>query len=157
MIAFLTYQYVSEKPEGIPSAWPAQVITNASSAPNSDWQLMSEENYAAYLATHQSDFDSWNAAVSAASPSMCAGRSICRAMDFGHKLIVEYGAKNVLRGYTIAQVRTVATKLNEVQSLLLSGSLYCAKQAITEMEVDSLVTQEDKDEFLSKINEYLGL
>jgi len=83
--------------------------------------------------------------------------SIRKAMDFGRMLIVEYGTKNVLRGYTVSQIREIAIKLEEVQNLLLSGSLYCAKQAAVDVMVDNLVTQDDKDELITKINSYLGI
>lgn len=89
-------------------------------------------------------------------PQKVAAR-IMGAMDFGKKLMVDYGTTNVLRGYTMDQVRAISAKLSEVQTLLLSGSLYCAKQAITDMTPDENVTQSDKDIFLAKINAYLGL
>ena len=79
------------------------------------------------------------------------------AMDFGKKMMIEYGTKNVLRGYTVAQTREVSFKLSELQSLLLSGSLYCARQAAIDMAPDALVTQADKDELLAKLNSYLGI
>ena len=157
MIAFLTYQFVTDSPVGIPLAWPAQTLQNTDTPPAPDWQVMSESDYNAYLSVHQSDFNAWLASCNAPNMQAIIGQKIKNAMDFGTQLMVEYGTKNVMRGYNVEQTRTVANELSELQSLLLSGSLYCARQVLIDVVPDNLVTQEDKDEFLAKLNAYLGM
>jgi hypothetical protein len=92
----------------------------------------------------------------AAVPAMIASR-IRGAMDYGKNLMVDYGTKNVLAGKTVDQIRLISTKLGEIQTLLLSGSLYCAYQAISQTTPDENVTQADKDDFLAKLGAYLGI
>lgn len=93
------------------------------------------------------------------SPTIQAviGDKIQKAMDFGKKIMIEYGTKNVMRGYNVEQTRAVSIRLTELQSLLLSGSLYCARQSAIDMTPDTLVTQADKDELIAKLNYYLGI
>lgn len=82
---------------------------------------------------------------------------ILAAMNFGQMLMVEYGAKNILAGMTNAQVRQVSDKLEVIQRLLSSGSLYCALDEMDNITPDELVTQAVIDEFKGKIQAYLGL
>ena len=97
------------------------------------------------------------AQVEMAGISQKIAGKISAAMDFGKKIMIEYGTKNVMRGYNVEQTRAVAVKTSELQALILSGSLYCARQAIIDMVPDDLVTQADKDEFIAKFNAYLGI
>ena len=82
---------------------------------------------------------------------------ILAAMDFGKDIMSQYGARNVLSGKTVAEVRTISDKLNNLQTLLLSGSLHVALDEIANTVPDALVTQADLDEFTLKIQDYLGL
>lgn len=144
---------------GIPDQWPQEVIPigDSTNLPDQNYQLMTDAELTAHKVTYQSDYNAWLAIKNAPDYNAIIGIRIQKAMDFGKKLMVEYGTKNVLRGYTVSQVREVSVKLSELQNLLLSGSLYCAKQAAVDMTPDSLVTQEDKDELIAKINTYLGI
>jgi hypothetical protein len=92
----------------------------------------------------------------AAVPAMIANR-IRGAMDFGKTLMVDYGTSNVLAGKTVSQIRAISIKLSEIQTLLLSGSLYCAHATISDMVPDESVTQADKDSFLARLEAYLGI
>jgi hypothetical protein len=61
-IAYLTYEHVSYKPEGMPIAWPAEVleVADGSSPPAVNWQVVSVAAFAAYVATHQASYDAWD-------------------------------------------------------------------------------------------------
>lgn len=144
---------------GIPDQWPMEIVAigDSTDLPDQSYQLMSDEELAAHRVTHQSAYNAWLATKNAPDVSKMIGVRIQKAMDFGKKIMIDYGTKNVLRGYSVEQTRAVSVKTAELQSLLLSGSLYCARQAIMEMVPDETVTQVDKDEFLAKINAYLGL
>jgi hypothetical protein len=83
--------------------------------------------------------------------------AVVAAQAFGRDLIIDYSVKNVVRGYTELQVATVATDLDSIMTLLSSGALYTAKEAIQSFTPTSLITAEDKDEFIGKIKTYLGL
>lgn len=92
-----------------------------------------------------------------ADPLASAKAAMTRARAFGADLIDEYGAKNIIRGYTTAQVRQAASQLTELQILLLSGSLYSALAFIEALTPSEVVSQGDIDEFKNKIKLYLGL
>ena len=158
-IAVLKYQFVSDKPVGIPNEWPAETIElgENTNLPSEDWVLMTQIELETHKAIYKSAYDSWLQTYSTPNIENLISKRITNAMSFGNKLIVEYGTKNVLRGYTVQQTRSIAFKLLEVQSLLLSGSLYCAREALFELTPDNLVTQADIDEFMAKINTYLGV
>lgn len=79
-----------------------------------------------------------------------------RAAEFGKSMIIDYSVKNVLRGYTTAQVGEVATALSNITMLLQSGALYTAKEAIDNFTPTSLITSEDKQEFSDKLADYLA-
>lgn len=82
--------------------------------------------------------------------------AIDKAMEFGKKLIIEYGAQNVIEGKTTAEVKQIAVKFAELQNLLMSGSLYAARDAMDDITPDALVTQETIDDFKAKLDAYLG-
>lgn len=78
------------------------------------------------------------------------------AMAFGETLVIQYGVKNTLRGYTTEQVASVVTTLADVNALLRSGALATAKSVITALTATALVTEQDKSEFIAKIDAYLA-
>ena len=82
---------------------------------------------------------------------------ILSAMDFGKDLIATYGTQNVLAGRTSSDIRTLILKLQTLQLLLMSGSLYSALAELQNIQPDSLVTQQDLDTFASRIRAYLGI
>lgn len=142
---------------GIPSDWPAEVASvDDSLVVESPWVEMTEEDLAAHKAAREDAYNVWLATKNLPDISKMIGEKIKKAMDFGKQMMIEYGTKNVMRGYNVDQTRAVAIKLSELQALLMSGSLYCVRQAIMDMVPDVFVTQADKDEFLTKINSYLS-
>jgi hypothetical protein len=83
--------------------------------------------------------------------------SLSNAVEFGYHLIAQYKELNLLRGRTTTEVDQILTDLHEVLNALYSGSLYVAKDRIIAFAPTTLVTQSDKDDFLAKLNAYLGL
>ena len=75
----------------------------------------------------------------------------------GDKILDDYALKNKLRGYTEAQVYAVADYLRVEFDLAKSGALATLKYGITNKAVTAEFTQEDKDEFIAKINAILGV
>ena len=60
-LAILLYQY-TDNPKGVPADWPAEVIPlgNSTTLPSGNgWQLMTEEEYITYKATHLSTYNTW--------------------------------------------------------------------------------------------------
>ncbi len=54
------YSQMTEKPEGIPEAWPAVCREVADDAPvTPDSIAMTIEEYNAYRALHQAEYDAW--------------------------------------------------------------------------------------------------
>jgi hypothetical protein len=60
-IAVLKYQFVTEKPVGIPDEWPAETINLGDSItlPGENWVLMTDSEYQDYITTNQSSYDTW--------------------------------------------------------------------------------------------------
>lgn len=81
--------------------------------------------------------------------------AVCAAVSFGQSLFIDYGVKNVLRGYTESQIQQVSSELEHVQHFLLGGALRTAKTAIAELGEGGIVSSEDKAEFIAKIDAYL--
>lgn len=87
---------------------------------------------------------------------------ITEAMEFGVELMTEYAANNVLAGYDKYQVKEISRYLRDVQRYLQSGSLYVALdeiQSLTPLEYNGveIITQEQLDEFVQKIIDYLEI
>lgn len=81
--------------------------------------------------------------------------AVIRAMEFGRSIVIDYGVKNILRGYTAAQVMEASVALSGVRGLLMSGALHSAKTAIAALPEEGIVTSDDKAEFTAKIDAYL--
>jgi hypothetical protein len=65
-LAVLIYQYITDKPSGIPDLWPAEVVELKEGSvfpPDArpGWQQMSDTEYADYLVAHRSEYDAWYA------------------------------------------------------------------------------------------------
>lgn len=84
-------------------------------------------------------------------------KAVDDAIEFGEDLIKEYGLKNIMRGYTATQIVTVANDLSLITNLLRSGAIETAKSQILAFVPTAEVVQADKDEFLTKIDAYLGV
>lgn len=83
--------------------------------------------------------------------------SLMSAEMFGRHLVDEYKELNILRGRTTVEVDQILLDLDSVLNALFTGSLYVALDRITAFTPTTLVTQADKDDFISKIQNYLGL
>lgn len=152
---------VVDKPAGIPGNWPAEIVDlreGVALPEGTGWTLMTENQLASHKTTYQSEYDTWYSAYARklALNDMVNSR-IRAAMEFGKQLMVEYGTKNVLAGYTTAQILAIADKLSKLQSLLLSGSVYAALEEINALVPDANVTQESIDEFKAKVKNFLGI
>lgn len=87
------------------------------------------------------------------------------AIKFGQGLIINFAAKNVLEGITLAgKTREVATYLANIQVLLNSGSLYGAIDQINDLINEGVpsnlapyVTEAKLEEYKALIEEYLGV
>lgn len=60
-IAVLKYEFVSEKPAGIPDVWPAETkfLGESTTLPGENWVLMTEEELSDYLESHQTTYSNW--------------------------------------------------------------------------------------------------
>ena len=161
-LAVRLYSHVdaAHKPDGIPDVWPAEVreLGSSTTLPGEDWILMTTSDYAAYIAANKSTYDAWLTSIQAANaPQQTVEKRIQDAMKFGHQMILEFAAGNVLRGLTVDQVKIVATQYAEIQQLLQSGSLYVALNEISALTPTDLVPQSILDYFRNKLQDYLGL
>ena len=80
---------------------------------------------------------------------------IVRAKEFGQKIIVEFGTRNVLAGLTTPQIAQVMSKLSDLVTALSTGSLNVAVAAIDAIEPDELLSVELISQYRVKIVEFL--
>lgn len=92
------------------------------------------------------------------SPAELIKQKIIAAMAFGRELIAEYGATNVLAGYSIEEIQEIMDKTARVQVALNTGSLYVALAELDAVEIDgSIITEEKMEIFRHKIQDYLQI
>jgi hypothetical protein len=83
---------------------------------------------------------------------------IAAARSFGLKLIAQYGAQNVLSGYSIVQIQDIMNRTAKVQAALNTGSLYVAIAELNAVETDDTIITTDKiKSFRNLIQDYLGI
>lgn len=82
---------------------------------------------------------------------------IAEAMQFGHSIIVEVAAENVMMSLTVPQIISVLTKCAGVKAMLESGSLYTAIAALNAMTPDDILTAERIQKYKNKIESYLEI
>lgn len=83
---------------------------------------------------------------------------IAAARNFGLKLITQYGAQNVLSGYSIEQIQDIMTRTAKVQAALNTGSLYVAIQELNAVQTDaSIITEAKIKQFRNQIEDYLQI
>ena len=75
---------------------------------------------------------------------------------FSEKLIRNYGKKNLKRGYTTAQVRQLVADLKPISDLLQGKALPTALEDLMAFTATAEITQEDIDEFIADITEFLA-
>jgi hypothetical protein len=63
-LAVLKYQFVAGAPSGIPSDWPAEVreIDDNADLPGVNWVAMTPSEYATYVSTRRSSYNTWEGA-----------------------------------------------------------------------------------------------
>lgn len=95
-----------------------------------------------------------NAAKAAQENALKSGME---AMDKGKEIIALMAVRNVQKGLTSAQVTLFLETFKDVKSMLETGSLATAKEAINLISPDgSIVTSEDKAAIISAIDTFLG-
>lgn len=146
-------------PQSLPDEWPSQVreLGESTELPEGEWTLMTLEEFEAHKAAHQAEYNTWKIAHSAPDMVTIVKNKILKAMDFGKNLMAEYGAKNILAGKSIADIKEITSRLATLQTLLTSGSLYCALDEMNNITADELISQETINEFKTKLQNYLGI
>jgi hypothetical protein len=85
-------------------------------------------------------------------------KKILGAMQFGKEFMADYGASNVLAGFTIEQIKYVMTVTADLQAALLTGSLYVALDELAAIETDEvIITPAKVTDARHKIQTYLGI
>jgi hypothetical protein len=164
MIAFKAFQLcpVDQRPTGIPLAYPwieeSCAEEDAHSFRNEGWTVVTESEYADYVASLEDVLTEYNASKT----QLTVEKSIDEAINFGMQCLREFAAENVLLGITVAgMTRTVRTTTADTISALLTGSLYDAIAAAKEIPVESydstFVTESRILYFVNKIEAYLGI
>lgn len=83
---------------------------------------------------------------------------ISAARDFGLKLITQYGAQNVLSGYSVEQIQDIMSRTARAQVALNTGSLYVAIAELNAIETDdTIITAAKIKVFRNQIEDYLGI
>lgn len=162
MLAVLIYQFVSNKPAGMPDAWPAEV-KETSELPNENWLLMTEQEFVAYKSTHQAAYNAWYAStIPAPNPLNTYIAIVSKAKEFANEIMNIAAAENILMGITqVGKTKLIADTLRDVTYYLQSGSLYEAMTSIDAVvitaEMAPFITSSRLLEFKNKIRVYLGL
>lgn len=162
MLAILIYQYVTNKPNGIPDAWPAQVQTTTI-LPGENWVLMTESEYNDYRNSHQAVYDAWyQSTLPVVDPNAFYIEIVNKAKAFSESMIIDAAAENIRLGITQAgKTKLIADTLKDLVYYLQSGSLYEAMIAIDTVvvtpEMSPFITSSRLLVFKNKIRAYLGL
>lgn len=169
MLAVKFYSQIdsANKPAGIPDAWPCETINilNDDDQFDESWTRMTQAEYTAYKAEHQSEYDTWHtafttpdAAAIAAAQLAYVKAKISAARVFGIGLVTTYGASNVLAGLNLAQVQYVMEKTSKIVAALNTGSLYVAIAEINAIEPDgTIIKQASLTQVRNQIEDYLGI
>jgi hypothetical protein len=133
-IAVKLYQSISNKPAGVPDAWPAETITlgESTTLPDGDgWILMTEEEFIAHKASNHSDYIAWLTSLPVPSAEeieiKLATKKRQAGWDISNKLVDLMGARNKILGLTGAQISTMLQTLSPVKALLETGALSTAR------------------------------
>lgn len=81
---------------------------------------------------------------------------ILTRIAWGQQLMANFGAQNILAGYTTNQVAQIVQDLGDVQSLIQSGSLETANSLILNLTPTTLITQITINNFSAQIVAYLA-
>lgn len=159
MIAFKTWSQVIN-PLGIPGDWPSNVITlgEGQLAPEG-YTVLSIEEFTQYIAQKESLYNEWLQSQGGNFEKMVdlIFPKIGEAMEFGRSLIQRFAARNIARGITKAEVKTMIQNMHILTLMLLTGSLHTALEELEEMEPSDLVPRSEIDYFIDEIKGYLGV
>lgn len=102
--------------------------------------------------------DAGRATTKAAADAVLAGKArVKKRMAFGQDIMAELAVRNVQKGLSIGQRRTVRQDLSDVMSALQAGALEDARELVVALVVDGArLTQADKDWALAAIDAYLA-
>lgn len=78
-------------------------------------------------------------------------------IEFGKQMIKEYQLHNRSLNLSTQDSLTQLQKFQSIASLLDRGSIKASAALLSGVAVDSIFTQERKDYFIQRFNEYLGL
>lgn len=82
-------------------------------------------------------------------------QKILNRINFGQQLMANFGAQNILAGYTTSQIQQIAGQLQTVQALMQSGSLETTKAVMLAITPSTLITQTTINNFAQQIQDYL--
>lgn len=164
-LAVKLYSSESNKPQGIPDNWPSKVVeignleTLPENCPNQEgWILMSLEDFNTHKELYQEDYNTWYLNYTSPTAQDIIKNKILASMEFGKNLMAEYGASNVLAGFSLEQIKYIIEQTKKVQDALASGSLYVAIDELNALITDeTLITVEKVTECRNKIERYLGI
>jgi hypothetical protein len=85
-------------------------------------------------------------------------RKIMQDMEFGREVVALFGVLNNSKSLSSEQIALLSATYAPIQNLLLSGAINTARLAIEQVVPDGVViTQEDKDEIVTYLRDYLGM
>ena len=85
-------------------------------------------------------------------------KRIEEAQIFGLNIIKEFATENVFMGLTLSETAYVSNRMANVQSLLISGSLYTALAELESIETDEhLITEDRVSRYVYRLRHFLGL
>ena len=149
--AVLTYEFVSDKPAGIPDVWPAEIknLGDSIELPGDDWVLMTESEYNTYFETHIGTYNTWKNSYYTVDMNAVVNKKITASIEFGTKILIQFATENVLMGIT-ASGRTIeiVQYLTNLRNYVITGSLYAA---VT--EIDNLLADPDLGDYSPFVTE----
>lgn len=96
--------------------------------------------------------------VSASNIVDVVAGKIMEARTFGIKIIMNYGAQNILAGYPVSIIQEIMIRTAKVQGALNTGSLYVAINEINAIVPDdSIITVAKLAAVRNQIEDYLGI
>lgn len=82
-------------------------------------------------------------------------RTVEQDMEYGKQVILEYLRENKLLDITTSQSLNQLQKFAPIKGLLEVGALGAARDLISLVEVDEILTQARKDKYIQMLNDFL--
>ena len=160
----LLYSFCPNNVYSIPSDWP-YLINEVSDPPNTNiptnYLRLTIEDYNLYV-SDPTRVAAYNQVMSVVN--MFIGieaninNAVNQAADFGRKIMLEYGTRNVMAGKSQADIAVIIVRMSKVQQLVLGGALYTALSELDNVEVDgTIIDNTNMTYFKNRIREYLGM